>query len=47
MLLVHTSRVMDMGVNFADVVKVSMRYTFLSFKFSLRIQNNMQVELGQ
>jgi hypothetical protein len=45
-LLVHASRVMDVSVDFADVVKVSVRDSLTIRGFLVLVQENVHVELS-
>lgn len=46
-LLVHTWRVVDMGINFPHIVEISMGCTFLGQEFTVRIQHQMKTEFLQ
>ena len=44
MFLVHARRMMDMCINFPDIIEVTMWSTFLGKKLSIRIKHQMKVE---
>ena len=46
-LLVHTWRVMDVGINFPHIVEISMGCTFLGQEFTVRIQHQMKTKFLQ
>jgi hypothetical protein len=46
MLLIHTCRVVNMGVDFSDIVEVSMRDFLAVGRFLVFIQQIVQVELA-
>lgn len=44
MFLVHARRVVNVRINFSDIIEVTMWCTFLSKKFLIRIKHQMKIE---
>tara|TARA_R110002033_G_scaffold130110_1_gene170708 strand:+ start:384 stop:596 length:213 start_codon:yes stop_codon:yes gene_type:complete len=46
MLLIHTSRMMDVSIDLSDIVEISMRHPFAVCHLLIFIEKNVKVELA-